>query len=96
MALEPDISALVDRLRHSLPGTRRFDVIADLAYPLPVAVICKLLGVPIEDSAAVQPRLSSACVGSRYRFLVFTGEVPERLGQAGPAAALWSAGYLPA
>ena len=25
------------------------DVLADLAYPLPVIVICELLGVPIDD-----------------------------------------------
>jgi cytochrome P450 len=48
-ALEPDISALVSSLLDDVEAAGTFDVIADLAYPLPVAVICRLLGVPIED-----------------------------------------------
>jgi cytochrome P450 len=47
-ALEPDIRALVDGLLDRV-DTGSFDSIADLAYPLPVAVICRLLGVPVED-----------------------------------------------
>ena len=43
----------------------QFDVIADLAYPLPVAVICRLLGVPLEDEPAVQPGLRAAGPGAR-------------------------------
>jgi len=30
------------------------DVIADLAYPLPVTVICEMLGVPLEDHDAIR------------------------------------------
>jgi fatty acid omega-hydroxylase len=30
-------------------GKTRFDVVDDYAYPVPVAVICKLLGVPLKD-----------------------------------------------
>ncbi|HUH70091.1 MAG TPA: cytochrome P450 [Mycobacterium sp.] len=48
-ALQPDITALVDELLDRIAERGRFDVIADLAYPLPVAVICRLLGVPLED-----------------------------------------------
>ena len=48
-ALEPDIVAMVDGLLDKVAAAGSFEVIADLAYPLPVAVICRLLGVPIED-----------------------------------------------
>jgi cytochrome P450 len=46
---EPDIAARVDDLLAQLAGRTQIDVVDDLAYPLPVAVICELLGVPLED-----------------------------------------------
>src|SRR5246500_5407833 len=55
-SLEPDIGALVDSLLDSIAEQGTFDVIADLAHPLPVAVICRLLGVPLED----EPEFSRA------------------------------------
>ena len=55
-ALQPEISALVDRLLDRIAAKGSFDVVADFAYPLPVAVICRLLGVPLED----EPRFSRA------------------------------------
>ncbi|MDT7759964.1 MAG: hypothetical protein QOH27_5862 [Mycobacterium sp.] len=55
-ALEPDITAMVDGLLDDVAPAGHFDVIADLAYPLPVAVICRLLGVPLED----EPKFSHA------------------------------------
>ena len=48
-ALEPDIITLVTTLLDDVEQQGSFDVIADLAHPLPVAVICRLLGVPIDD-----------------------------------------------
>ena len=89
-ALEPDIAALVDGL---LDGAQSpFDAIAGLAYPLPVAVICRLLGVPVED----EPRFRAASgllAQSLDPFLTITGApgdgVEERL-QAG----LWLRDYL--
>ncbi|OBF50941.1 cytochrome [Mycobacterium sp. 852002-53434_SCH5985345] len=37
---------LLDRVRAR--GGTRLDVVEDFAYPIPVAVICKILGVPVE------------------------------------------------
>jgi cytochrome P450 len=42
------VGELLDRIRER---PQPFDVIADLAYPLPVVVIAELLGVPAEDRA---------------------------------------------
>jgi cytochrome P450 len=55
-ALEADIVSMVDSLLDRIATAGRFDVIADLAHPLPVAVICRMLGVPIDD----EPEFSRA------------------------------------
>ena len=90
-ALEPDIASLVDALLDTVERSGRFDVISDLAYPLPVAVICRLLGVPLED----EPQFSwaSALLAQGLDpFIAFTGAAPgleERL-----EAGLWLREYL--
>src|SRR5690348_9121845 len=55
-SLAPDIASLVDALLDNVADAGQFDAIKDLASPLPVAVICRLLGVPIED----EPQFSHA------------------------------------
>lgn len=47
--LRPRIQTLVDELLDAVADKGRMDVLADLAYPLPVIVICELLGVPLDD-----------------------------------------------
>ncbi|OKH99039.1 cytochrome P450 [Streptomyces sp. CB02923] len=50
-----DLAPRIDRLTHELldavAGQDRIELIADLAYPLPVTVIAELLGVPSSDRA---------------------------------------------
>jgi cytochrome P450 len=48
-AMRPHIQEIVDGLLDRQEGARGMDVIEDLAYPLPVRVICEMLGVPIAD-----------------------------------------------
>ncbi len=43
------VQGLVDELLDAVIDTGEMDLVADLAYPLPVAVICDLLGVPAFD-----------------------------------------------
>jgi cytochrome P450 len=46
---EPEIQRFVDGLADDLPGQGPADLVSRFAYPLPVSVICGLLGVPRED-----------------------------------------------
>ncbi|GHF70107.1 cytochrome P450 [Amycolatopsis bartoniae] len=46
LGLRPKIEAMVTELLDGLDGAGELDVVSALAYPLPVAVICELLGVP--------------------------------------------------
>ena len=45
------IVALVDELLDAHRDQSHLDVVDDFAYPLPVTVICELLGVPREDES---------------------------------------------
>ncbi len=50
--LRPRIREITDELLAAVEQTGETDLIADLAYPLPVIVIAEILGVPPEDRAA--------------------------------------------
>ena len=47
--LRPRIQTRVDQLLDAAAEQGSLEIIEDLAYPLPVAVICEMLGVPVED-----------------------------------------------
>ena len=47
--LRPRIQELVNYLLDAVQTRGSMDIMADLAYPLPVLVICELLGVPAKD-----------------------------------------------
>jgi cytochrome P450 len=51
LGMRPRIEAMVGDLldRHAGTGAGEMDIVAALAYPLPVGVICALLGVPPEE-----------------------------------------------
>lgn len=61
--LETRIEKVVDTLLDQVAGKESMDVIADLAFPLPVTIIAELLGVPSEDRRQFQ-RWSNDIVGS--------------------------------
>ncbi|MDP9167002.1 MAG: cytochrome P450 [Actinomycetota bacterium] len=89
-ALEADIVALVDGLLDSVAGD--FDAVADLAYPLPVAVICRMLGVPIADEPEFG-RASALLAQGLDPFVTFTGELPESFAER-MTAGHWLRGYV--
>ncbi|QLL07254.1 cytochrome P450 [Mycobacterium vicinigordonae] len=83
-ALQPEIDALVDGLLDRIAEKGSFDVVADFAYPLPVAVICRLLGVPLED----EPKFSRAsAVLAKSLDPFFTEGPPEEIDGALDAGA---------
>jgi cytochrome P450 len=50
-ALRPRIAEITRQLVQALPADEPVDLITGLAFPLPVTVICDLLGVPVSDRA---------------------------------------------
>jgi cytochrome P450 len=58
--LRPDIVRLTDELLDAFDSTGAVDVVAELALPLPMAVIGEMLGIPAEERAALQPHVRAA------------------------------------
>ncbi len=90
--LQPEIAGLVDGLLDRIAERGRCDVISDLAYPLPVAVICRLLGVPLKDEPEFS-RASALLAQALDPFFAITGEPVEGLQQR-ISAGQWLREYL--
>src|SRR5216684_2680248 len=76
------IQSSVDRLLDKVQGAHAMDVIADLAYPLPVTVICEMLGVPTGDHHAIRGWSSDIARSLDAIGLVSDREIVERGGAA--------------
>ena len=48
------IQDMVDRLLDNVHAANSMDVITDLAYPLPVTVICEMLGIPTDAHSGIR------------------------------------------
>jgi cytochrome P450 len=90
--LQPEIAGLVDGLLDHVAETGRFDAVSDLAYPLPVAVICRLLGVPLEDEPEFG-RASALMAQALDPFLAITGVPSEGMNER-LRASQWLREYL--
>ena len=93
-ALEADIVSMVDDLLDAVARAGSFDAVADLAHPLPVAVICRMLGVPLADEPEFS-RSSALLAQGLDPFVSFTGEVGETF-QERMSAGRWMRAYLAA
>ncbi len=51
-ALRPRIAEITDELLDAMAGRDTFDLIDAFAFPLPIQVICELLGIPSDDRDA--------------------------------------------
>ena len=56
-AMTPAVAALVEGLLAPARDAGRLDLVTDLAVPLPVTVICRLIGIPDADRDQVLPRV---------------------------------------
>lgn len=91
-ALQPDIRSLVDGLLDRVAEKGRFEVVEDFAYPLPVAVICRLLGVPLEDEPQFS-RASALLAQALDPFSTITG-VPPEIANERQRAGTWLREYF--
>src|SRR5207247_7737876 len=75
------IQSIVDRLLDQVQDAHAMDVIADLAYPLPVTVICEMLGVPTGDHHAIRGWSSDVARSLDAIGLLADREIVERGGR---------------
>lgn len=96
-ALEPRLRRLTDEMLAPLAEGEPFDVVEQLAYPLPVMAIAELLGVPVDDRAsfrtwsnqliagtnemASEEQLAAASEGAENLKEYFRGEIARRRRQ---------------
>ncbi len=85
--LRPHVADLVDGMLDGLDASAGFELIESVAYPLPVTVICELLGVPVGDQHLFGPWSSDA---SR----MLDGDLDEAALNAGLGAVMQIVGYL--
>ena len=85
--LRPRIEAIVGRLVDSAREAGEFDLIADVAEPLPVTVIAELLGVPEADRHLLRPWSADIC-------LMYELNPPEDSQRKAVAASTAFGGYL--
>jgi cytochrome P450 len=57
------VHELLDKAAEDAPKKGRMDVVEDFAYPLPVNVICRIVGVPIEDEPQFHAWIADAITG---------------------------------
>ncbi|MRG97490.1 cytochrome P450 [Polyangium spumosum] len=76
--LEPRIARLTHELLDAVDGRDRMELVADLAYPLPVIVIAELLGVPSGDRDTFKQWVDKMLENSTQFSLVNRSEEQER------------------
>ena len=85
-SMEPVIQRLCDDLLDNVDGKNRFDVVDDYAYPVPVSVICKILGVPLEDERMFHALIFDQLAGIDFSAEAATEEGQARAAKGGEAA----------
>ena len=85
--MAPRVGAIVDGLVDRALDAREFDLIADIAEPLPVTVIAELLGIPEADRHLLRPWSNDYC-------LMFELDPTEEAARRSVAAAEAFGAYL--
>ncbi|WP_338676762.1 cytochrome P450 [Streptomyces sp. SCSIO 30461] len=84
--LRPFIAQVTDELLDQWPAGEPADFVADLAVPLPVIVICELLGIPQADRPDIQ----------RWSAQLFAAAQPDAIDTASHAMADYMTGLITA
>jgi cytochrome P450 len=81
--LRPRIEAMVDELLDAACDRGDIDVVRDFAYPLPIGVICEMLGIPAGDRNRFSEWSAVLARGLDPEFLQPEGSMEERFAVIG-------------
>ena len=70
--LAPRIQAITDQLLDGLAGRGELDLITEFAYPLPITVICELLGIPESDRTEFRAWTAPLVAGAMAGFAAYS------------------------
>ena len=62
--MEPECVRIVNDMLDKAKGKKRIDVVDDYAYPLPVSVICRIIGVPLKDEPQFHAWIADMMAGA--------------------------------
>jgi cytochrome P450 len=85
--MEPECQRIVNGMLDKAAGKTRIDAVDDFAYPLPVTVICKMLGVPLADEPKLHGWIADMMEGADLGPEAATEEGQRRLVAARHSAA---------
>ncbi|GGI99472.1 cytochrome P450 [Streptomyces brasiliensis] len=88
--MRDEIAEITEELIDAFRDRKRVDIVDDFAYPLPVTVICRLLGVPREDEPTFRQWSETIIEGVDIR----AGEDPTERVRAGEQARTAMGRYL--
>jgi cytochrome P450 len=91
--MEPECQRIVNDLLDKARGKTRIDVVDEYAYPLPVTVICQVLGVSLQDEPLIHAWIADLMAGADMGPEAATDE-GQRLREKGAASRIALAKYI--
>jgi fatty acid omega-hydroxylase len=92
-SMELECQRIVNELLDKAKGKSRIDVVDEYAYPLPVAIICQILGVPVQDEPLFHAWIADLMAGADMGPEAATDE-GQRLREKGAASRIALAKYI--
>jgi fatty acid omega-hydroxylase len=63
-SMEPECKRILNGLLDQAKGKKRIDVVDEYAYTLPVTIICRIMGIPLEDEPLLHGWVADAMAGA--------------------------------
>jgi fatty acid omega-hydroxylase len=80
--MEPGCRRIVNDMLDKAKGKTRIDVVDDYTYPLPVEVVCRIMGVPLKDEPQLHAWIAVMMAGADVGPDAATEEGKRRLEKA--------------